>query len=436
MKIKRLLELDFFLFFSAVLMTCFGILFIYSSGITSEGFLVSNEYVKQIIWACTGIVIALIIALFDYRRIYDFSFYIYLGTLALLLYTVFFGRLVNGARSWIGIGSFGIQPSEFAKIATILFLARFLDTSKRSHNDFRRFLISCIIVIVPVGITMLQPDLGTALVFIPILLVMTFIAGIRMRYVLYAFSFITITAILMILPLWQAFILGGTLPFLMFLENGSVIMVLSLAFTLIALIALFGYRYTKKRYFYWICYLSSIFIFSLLSSFLSHKVLKDYQLMRLIVFLDPYVDPQGSGWNIIQSITAIGSGGLTGRGFLNGTQSHYRFLPQQSTDFIFSIFSEEWGFIGGLLLFALVLIILLRLIRIMTTTSDPYAAYIIAGISAIFSFHFLINVGMTMGIMPITGIPLVFMSYGGSSLLSSMIAIGLSLSIYIRRYEH
>lgn len=436
MRLKRLLEIDYFLFFSAMLMTIFGILFIYSSGITSEGFLVSNEYIKQIIWACSGIVIALIIALFDYRRIYDFSFYIYLGTLLLLLYTVFFGRLVNGARSWIGIGSFGIQPSEFAKIATILFLARFLDVSKRSHNDFKRFVISCIIVITPVGIIMLQPDLGTALVFIPILLVMTFIAGIRIRYVLYAFSFISFTAILMILPLWQAFILGGSMPFLLFLENGSVISVLAFAFTLIALIAFFGYRYTKRRYFYWICYIASIFIFSLLSSFLSHMVLKDYQLMRLIVFLDPYVDPQGSGWNIIQSITAIGSGGLTGRGFLNGTQSHYRFLPQQSTDFIFSIFSEEWGFVGGLLLFALVLIILLRLIRIMTTTSDPYAAYIIAGISAIFSFHFLINVGMTMGIMPITGIPFVFMSYGGSSLLTSMIAIGLSLSIYIRRYEH
>jgi rod shape determining protein RodA len=175
---------------------------------------------------------------------------------------------------------------------------------------------------------------------------------------------------------------------------------------------------------------------SLGASFVSHKVLKDYQIMRLIVFLDPNVDPRGSGWNIIQSITAIGSGGLLGKGYLQGTQSHYRFLPQQSTDFIFSIFTEEWGFLGGLLVFTLFLIICLRLIRIMKNTSDTFGAYIAAGLSAMYIFHFLINVGMTMGIMPITGIPLHFMSYGGSSVISAMIGIGLSLSIHVRRFQH
>jgi rod shape determining protein RodA len=164
-------------------------------------------------------------------------------------------------------------------------------------------------------------------------------------------------------------------------------------------------------------------------------VLKDYQIMRLIVFLDPNVDPRGAGWNIIQSVTAIGSGGLTGRGFLRGTQSHYRFLPEQSTDFIFSIFSEETGFLGGLLVFALFLIICLRLTRLMRTTADPFGAYICAGLAGIYSFHFLINVGMTMGIMPITGIPLLFMSYGGSAVISAMIGVGIGLSIYVRRYN-
>jgi rod shape determining protein RodA len=165
-------------------------------------------------------------------------------------------------------------------------------------------------------------------------------------------------------------------------------------------------------------------------------VLKDYQIMRLIVFLDPNVDPRGSGWNIIQSITAIGSGGLLGKGYLQGTQSHYRFLPQQSTDFIFSIFSEEWGLLGGALVFILFLIICLRLIRIMRTTSDPFGSYIAAGLSAMYAFHFLINVGMAMGIMPITGIPLLFMSYGGSALTSAMAGIGFALSIYRRRFQH
>jgi rod shape determining protein RodA len=201
-------------------------------------------------------------------------------------------------------------------------------------------------------------------------------------------------------------------------------------------IALFGYIWYKKRYFYWIVYGVTIIIFSLGASFVSYKVLKDYQIMRLIVFLDPNVDPRGSGWNIIQSITAIGSGGLLGKGYLHGTQSHYRFLPQQSTDFIFSIFTEEWGLLGGLLVFTLFLLICLRLIKIMKTTADPFGSYIAAGLSSIYIFHFLINVGMTMGIMPITGIPLLFMSYGGSALTSAMAGIGFALSIYIRRLRH
>jgi rod shape determining protein RodA len=152
--------------------------------------------------------------------------------------------------------------------------------------------------------------------------------------------------------------------------------------------------------------------------------------------MDPNVDPRGAGWNIIQSITAIGSGGLLGKGFLQGTQSHYRFLPQQSTDFIFSIFSEEWGLVGGILVFSLFLLICLRLIKIMKTTTDAFGSYIAAGLSGMYGFHFLINVGMTMGIMTITGIPLLFMSYGGSALISAMSGIGLALSIYIRRYQH
>jgi rod shape determining protein RodA len=147
------------------------------------------------------------------------------------------------------------------------------------------------------------------------------------------------------------------------------------------------------------------------------------------------VDPRGAGWNIIQSITAIGAGGLTGRGYLEGTQSHYRFLPEQSTDFIFSIFSEETGFIGGVVVFALFLIISLRLLSTMKITADPFAKYVCAGLAGMFSFHFIVNVGMTMGIMPITGIPLIFMSYGGSSILTSMTGIGLALSIFIRRYN-
>jgi rod shape determining protein RodA len=435
MRFRDFLEIDYPLLLAVIVLSVFGILFIYSSGITSQGVLVSNEYLRQIVWAGGGLVLAVILAMVDYRRLREFSLYLYLGTLALLLYTCFFGRLVNGARAWIGIGGFGIQPSEFAKITTILFLARYLDDTKRSAVAFSRMFFSCLIVFIPMGLILIQPDFGTSLVFVPILLVMTFIAGVSIRYVLFLGAFIMLTGILMVLPLWQIHILRNTMPLLMIFSNPKFIGIAGLAFLAVAAIALFGYVKYKKRYFFWIAYAVAVIVFSLGASFFSRRVLKDYQIMRLIVFLDPDVDPRGAGWNIIQSVTAIGSGGLTGKGYLRGTQSHYRFLPQQSTDFIFSIFTEEWGLLGGLLVFALFLLICLRLVRLMKITQDPFGSYIAAGLSAMYSFHFLVNVGMTMGIMPITGIPLLFMSYGGSAVISAMAGVGLSLSIHVRRFR-
>jgi rod shape determining protein RodA len=431
-----MLEIDYSLVFATIVLSVFGILFIYSSGITSTGVLVSREYIRQIIWATSGLILALFLSMVDYKRLRNLSVYFYLGTLILLVYTCLFGKLVNGARAWIGVGSFGIQPSEFAKITTILFLARYLDDTRRSPQVFSRFIISCVIVLIPMGIILVQPDFGTSLVFIPILITMTFIAGVSMRYILFLVACISITGILMVLPLWQRYIMHNALPSLIILNNLRFILSAMIALGFIAAIALFGFIRYRKRYFFWILYSSMVVILSLGMSFVARKVLKDYQIMRLIVFLDPDVEPQGAGWNIIQSITAIGSGGLLGKGYLQGTQSHYRFLPQQSTDFIFSIFTEEWGFLGGLLVFALFLLICLRLLRIIKLTTDSFGAYIAAGLSGVYIFHFLVNVGMTMGIMPITGIPLLFMSYGGSSVLSAMTGIGLCLSIYVRRYTH
>jgi rod shape determining protein RodA len=358
------------------------------------------------------------------------------SALALLVYTCLFGKLVNGARAWIGVGGFGIQPSEFAKITTILLLARYLDDTRRSPTAFSRFAVSCVIVLVPMGIILLQPDFGTSLVFIPILLTMTFIAGVSMRYILFLIACISTSVVLMVLPLWQRHIMHNAMPSLEILTNSRFVFSAMIALGFIAIIALIGLLRYTKHYFFWILYGSMVVSLSLGASFVARKVLRDYQIMRLIVFLDPNVDPQGAGWNIIQSITAIGSGGPLGKGYLQGTQSHYRFLPQQSTDFIFSIFSEEWGFLGGLLVFSLFLLICLRLLRIVRITADPFGAYIAAGLGGMYIFHFLVNVGMTMGIMPITGIPLLFMSYGGSAVISAMTGIGLALSVYVRRYTH
>ena len=434
MRFRDILEIDYLILLPVMVLLVIGILFIYSSGITSSGELVSNEYIRQIVWASSGLVIALVMAMVNYRRFYNISLYLYLLILIPLLYTIVFGRVVHGTR-WLRIGSFGIQASEFAKITTIIFLARYLADSQRSGKTFVRFILSCLVVVIPMGIVLIQPDLGTSLVFIPILLSMTFIAGISLRYVIFLASCILLTSLFAILPLWQTFILRKSLPALVVLTSPRLIVVVILVLSIIAAIALFGHLKYRKRYFFWMLYVVAIIVFSLGASYVTRNVLKSYQLMRLIVFLDPNVDPRGAGWNIIQSVTAIGAGGVTGQGYLQGTQSHYRFLPEQSTDFIFSIFSEEMGFAGGIVVFTLFLIICLRLMRIIKTATDPFAAYICAGLVGMYSFHFLVNVGMTMGIMPITGIPLLFMSYGGSSVISGMLGIGLALSIHVRRYD-
>lgn len=435
MKIKDILSIDYPLFFSSLLLTVFGILFIYSSGINSTGELVSTEYIRQIIFAIVGVGFAIFFALGNYRRFYHLAVYFYLGTLLLLLYTCISGREISGSRSWIGVGILGVQPSEFAKIATIVFLAWYLDISRHSATSLSRFLTACAIVFTPMFLVLIQPDFGTSLVFIPILLLMTFISGIRLRYIMFMIITVAITSILLLVPFWEQYVLKLNIPGLMMLGNGRFIAAMLIFLALIFFAAFYGLSRFRKNYFYWICYVSFILAAALVAEFGASKMLKQYQISRLVVFIDPYVDPQGAGWHIIQSVTAIGSGGALGKGFLQGTQSHYRFLPTQSTDFIFSIFSEEWGFLGGILLFALFTIICFRIISIMRTTADLFGAYISAGLVAVFGFHFLINVGMAMGIMPITGIPLPFMSYGGSALIASMCGIGIAISIYIRRYE-
>ncbi|MDR2343992.1 MAG: rod shape-determining protein RodA [Spirochaetaceae bacterium] len=436
MKIHDFLEVDYALLLSAVLLTVFGILFIYSSSVTTFGVSVSSEYLRQISWSVSGLVITLVIAMLNYRRIYYVSVYMYLGALALLVYTCLFGRVVNGARAWLGIGPFGIQPSEFAKLTTIIFLARFLDSTKNSRSDVWRFVISCVIAFVPMLIILMQPDFGTSLVFIAILLVMMFISGVAVRYIVFFLVTISLSGLLLVLPLWQTHIIGKSIPFLLMLSNKTFITITAGTLSIVFFISLFGYIHNKKIFFYWISYCALIIVLSLCLSYAGQKVLKPYQIMRLIVFLDPDIDPRGSGWNIIQSVTAIGSGGILGKGYLQGTQSHYRFLPQQSTDFIFSIYSEEWGFLGGIMVFLLFLLIIMRLVKIMKTTSDTFGCYISAGLAGMYIFHFLINVGMAMGIMPITGIPLLFMSYGGSALITAMTGIGLALSIHIRRFQY
>jgi rod shape determining protein RodA len=264
---------------------------------------------------------------------------------------------------------------------------------------------------------------------------MLYIGKLNTRYILFIVLTLAATFIFLILPLaGKYFFSNGNLIELFFQRTNLVRLIV--VFLLITFgLSAWGWLAFKKKYYFWLSYVFSILDLSIGLAFAAHKVLKEYQIMRLMVFLNPNVDPQGAGWNVIQAVTAIGSGGLAGKGYLQGTQSHARFIPEQSTDFIFSIIAEEWGFIGGAILIALFGILLYRIVVLVETTKDRYSMLVCGGFFGMFFSHFMINIGMAIGIMPITGIPLYFISYGGSSLWAAMIALGFLLGISARRYR-
>lgn len=433
---RSVFGIDVLLILATLALMTIGVLFIYSSGVTSDGVSFSREWLRQIVWVALGLVLLASVAAFDYARLRDLSPYIYGTLVVVLIGTLLFGRVVNGARSWIGIGDFGVQPSEFMKIATILLLARFFEARGRSVHEPLTFGMGMLIALLPMGLILLQPDLGTALVYLPVFLVMAYAAGARVSYIVFILAAGLVTVVLTVLPAWEREIYEGSIPAIAILTDTRLLLIVSGSLTAVGVLALAGLFIVKRRYFAWIVYGVGIFLTGILGSVVGRRVLRDYQLMRLIVFLEPNVDPRGAGWNIIQSVTAVGSGGIAGKGWLQGTQSHLQYLPQQSTDFIFSILAEEWGFLGALGVFACFAIIVTRGLMISAKAKDNFASLAAVGIVTMVFFHVAVNVGMAIGIMPITGIPLLFLSYGGSSLWTALIGVGLLMSIYQHRYRY
>ena len=427
---------DFFLFIAIQLLMITGIFFIYSSGVNSNGVVVSDEYIKQIVWVISGNIILLVVAFLDYKTFKGLAPWLYMFMIVLLVLTALFGTVVNGSRSWLGIGSLGIQPSELSKLSTILFLAVYLENNRKSTQSLSVFIVGFMICAVPMGLILMQPDLGTAMVFIPIFIVMMYIAGGKNRYLLFMIAVGLLTIFFSMYPYYNLYIAESASNLVILFNNKSVMIIVSIIVASICILGIVGYLFTGKTYFYAIASVLGIIDISYVMSFFARNVLKEYQVMRLIVFLNPQVDPRGSGWNIIQSVTAVGSGGAFGKGYLQGTQSHYRYLPEQSTDFIFSIISEEIGFMGNLFIIFLFVVIFWRGLNIILKSQDLFGSLIASGMVGMLFFHFMINIGMAIGIMPITGIPLVFLSYGGSSLWTALLGIGILLSVYHRRYKN
>ena len=340
------------------------------------------HYVKlQAVWIVTGALLAGLVAFVDYQKWRKFSWTIYIFNLILLAAVIIFGNSVKGATRWISITStVAIQPSEFAKIFIIITFADFLAKREGELERLRDFILPILFMAVPMALIFAQPDLGTTMVFVAIFIGMMFVAGAN--------------------P-WK---FGG-------LILGTV-----------GIIALALWLHFATNLPGWLHFAQGLPL-----------PMKDYQLKRLVIFMNPAVDTSGDGYHIIQSIWAIGSGGLWGKGYRMGTQAQLNFLPEHHTDFIFSVVGEEFGFIGACTLLFLFLIFILRCIGIGTRSKDSFGMLVSAGIVSMFVFHILVNVGMTSGIMPVTGIPLPLISYGGSTMWSNMIAVGLLLSINARR---
>lgn len=363
------------------------------------------EFGRQIFYLLPALTAGTFILLYDYGWMFTFSRWIYWGNVALLAIVMVAGHAALGAQRWIKIGFVTIQPSEFAKLALIITLAKLL--SMRSAKDPRTLLSVALHVGIPALLIFKQPDLGTSLVFGAITLGMLFWAGLPIPWLLAILSpLLSLATSAIGWPLWVAYLIVlGILCWRFFDAN--------LATKLGVIAANVGAAFAIP--FIWM------------------HLLKEYQRQRLVVFLNPESDPLGSGYHIIQSKVAIGSGGLWGKGFLQGTQTQLHFIPEQHTDFIFSVIGEELGFIGGCVVVALFLFLAWRGIVIAQRAKDDFGSLIAVGCVSMFLFHFFVNVGMTTGIMPVTGIPLPFISAGGTSLLTNVMAIALMLSVSIRR---
>lgn len=443
-------RLDYILLICSLFISIIGITFIYSAAINQYGILSDNskdEYIKQIVWLCIGFVAMIFAASYDYRKLERYSFHLFAGMIAVLILTKLFGTEINGSRSWIGIGSLGIQPAEISKIVFIIMLAKFLQNSEKEKERIR-FFKAVGLMLVPIGLILILPDIGTASVFFPIFIIMCFMANVPVRYLVIVISALVLAVWFAVLPSWQKLIYKKDIVLLMVLTNNKLRLLLVFATFGIAVVGILGQIMFKKKYYYWITAVAGIFAFALSASYFAERFLVgkeylrtgdinkiDYKMIRLIIFTNPYALAKGSGWNIVRSMSAIGSGGVIGQGYLKGIQTHAQFLPVKSSDFIFSVFSEEMGFAGGILLFTAYLIILIRIIYIIKQTTSPFSCYIASGILAMYFFHITVNIGMALGIMPITGIPLPFMSYGGSSMITNMIAMGLLMSINSRRLD-
>ena len=359
-----------------------------------------TNYGKQLIFIISALIIGFAILLLDSKVFTTFSPIFYAITIILLILVLLIGRNVGGNQAWIPIGSFRLQPSEFAKFATCLLLARYLSSATIKVQEIRTQLVAAFIILLPTALILLQPDAGSALTFSSLILLLY-------REGLSGY-FLVIEGLSILL-----FVL--TVLYNKYIVLAGIIVCAGIIF--------YYYRKSKKmiKVTGFGVLFSILFIFSV--DYAYNQILKPHQKNRIDVILGKVNDPRGIGYNLNQSKIAIGSGGILGKGYLQGTQTKYNFVPEQSTDFIFCTVGEEWGFVGCFFVIGLYLFLLIRIINIAERQRSSFARIYGYGVASILFFHIFINIGMTIGLIPVIGIPLPFLSYGGSSLWSFTILL-------------
>jgi rod shape determining protein RodA len=427
----------------------------------------TQRYGKQLIWIIATLIIAVFVVVIDTRFYFFFAYFIFGGLILMLLLVLILGKEINGARSWYQIGPLSLQPSEFAKFGTALALAAYLNSRKEILKKFRVYSVASGIILLPALLITVQPDMGSAVVYFALFIVLfregmsTYIfvsAGIML--ILFFFTLLFNSLYLTIGLIAAAFILAWVvtrkwklcleglgifilISFIVYLFNSLIVKILSDEHILFLSVLLSGivyafYFYSKKAVSLLLVFvfLAGGLIFVNTMDFAFNSLLKPHQKERVEIMLGIKSDPHGTGYNVNQSIISVGSGGFTGKGYLKGTQTKFKFVPAQSTDFIFCTVGEEWGFLGSFVIIGLYVFLLIRLIVLAERQRSVFSRIYGYGVVSILFIHFFINIGMAIGIVPVIGIPLPFLSYGGSSLWGFTILLFIFLRLDASRTEY
>lgn len=402
-------NIDSISLFLYILLLFFGWLNIYAAQYNDDSsilFDLTTRYGKQLIFIGIACLIGFFILIIDWKFFDSLAYIFYFLVIAALILVLFLGDITNGATSWFEIGKFKLQPSEFAKFSTAIALAKYFNTQYKNEKKWIKTIKAYLIILIPFLLIVAQNDIGTGLIFLGFSLVL-YREGMSGN--------ILIVGLLL-----------GILFMLALIVHPNT---LSIVLSILAIIIISISRKRKKEVqFISICWILAIlYIFSV--NYISKNLLSEYQNKRIHVLLGQEIDPHGAGYNLIQSKIAIGSGGFFGKGFLNGTQTRFDFVPEQSTDFIFCTIGEEWGFLGCIIFISLFIGLILRILFLSERQRSNFSRIYGYSVASIFLIHFTINIGMTIGLFPVIGVPLPFISYGGSSLIGFTILLFIFLNL-------